>query len=87
MLHLVKERSRSAYTLALVMVVLAMLITVAGVNAAMSRTLTQIIERQAGGSLQVIAPGAFEPDVGGRLTDARHASAPSPRSASGRPTA
>ena len=62
-----KERSRSAYTLALVMVVLAMLITVAGANAAMSRTLTNVIERQTGGSLQVIAPGAFEPDVGGRL--------------------
>jgi len=49
--------------------VLAMLITVAGVNAAMSRTLNQVIERQAGGSLQVIAPGAFEPDVGSRLLD------------------
>ncbi len=66
-MHLVKERSRSAYTLALVMVVLAMLITVAGANAAMSDTLTRIIERQTGGSLQVIAPGAFEPDVGERL--------------------
>ena len=66
-LHLVKERSRSAYTLALVMVVLAMLMTVAGASAAMSRTLTNVIERQTGGSLQVIAPGAFEPDVGGRL--------------------
>jgi putative ABC transport system permease protein len=77
-LHLVKERSRSAYTLALVMVVLAMLITVAGVNAAMSRTLNQIIERQAGGSLQVIAPGAFEPDVGGRLAELDGAGAVTP---------
>ena len=66
-MHLVKERSRSAYTLALVMVVLAMLITVAGANAAMSDTLSRVIERQAGGSLQVIAPGAFDADVGERL--------------------
>jgi putative ABC transport system permease protein len=66
-MHLVKERSRSAYTLGLVMVVLAMLITVAGVNAAMSNTLTRVIERQGGDSLQVVAPGAFEPDVGDRL--------------------
>ena len=67
-MHLVKERSRSAYTLGLVMVVLAMLITVAGANAAMSNTLTRVIERQGGGSLQVVAPGAFEPDVGDRLS-------------------
>jgi putative ABC transport system permease protein len=77
-LHLVKERSRSAYTLALVMVVLAMLITVAGANTAMSRTLTRIIDRQAGGSVQVIAPGAFEPDVGGRLAEVEGARAVTP---------
>ena len=55
-----------------------MLITVAGVNAAMSRTLTQIIDRQAGGSVQVIAPGAFEPDVGGRLAELDGAGAVTP---------
>ena len=81
-----KERSRSAYTLALVMVVLAMLMTVAGASAAMSRTLTNVIERQTGGSLQVIAPGAFEPDVGGRLA-AIDGAGPSPRCSSGRRTA
>ncbi len=77
-LHLVKERSRSAYTLGLVMVVLAMLITVAGVHAAMSHTLTQIIERQAGGSVQVIAPAAFEPDVADRLAQVDGAGAVTP---------
>ncbi|MEQ1786407.1 MAG: ABC transporter permease, partial [Acidimicrobiales bacterium] len=77
-LHLVKERSRSAYTLALVMVVLAMLITVAGANAAMSDTLSRIVERQAGGSLQVIAPGAFDDDVGARLAGLEGARAVTP---------
>ena len=60
-MHLVKERSRSAYTLGLVMVVLAMLIAVAGTNAAMANTLDSIIDRQTGGSVQVGSPGAFDP--------------------------
>jgi putative ABC transport system permease protein len=62
-MHLVKERSRSAYTLGLVMVVLAMLIAVAGTNAAMATTLDSIIDRQTGGSIQVGSPGAFDPSV------------------------
>ena len=62
-MHLVKERSRSAYTLGLVMVVLAMLIAVAGTNAAMANTLDSIIDRQTGGSVQVGSPGAFDPSV------------------------
>ena len=86
-MHLVKERSRSAYTLGLVMVVLAMLIAVAGTNAAMANTLDSIIDRQTGGSVQVGSPGAFDP-VGGRRPSARStAPARSPRSASGRPSA
>jgi putative ABC transport system permease protein len=62
-MHLVKERSRSAYTLGLVMVVLAMLVAVAGTNAAMASTLDSIIDRQTGGSVQVGSPGAFDPSV------------------------
>ena len=62
-MHLVKERSRSAYTLALVMVVLAMLIAVAGTNAAMASTLDAIIDRSIGGSVQIGSPGAFDPKV------------------------
>jgi putative ABC transport system permease protein len=68
-MHLVKERSRSAYTLGLVMVVLAMLITVAGANAAMSASLGRVIDQQIGGSVAVIAPGAFDPDVERRLAE------------------
>jgi putative ABC transport system permease protein len=62
-MHLVKERSRSAYTLGLVMVVLAMLIAVAGTNAAMASTLDSIIDKQTGGAVQVGSPGAFDPSV------------------------
>ncbi|HJR24434.1 MAG TPA: FtsX-like permease family protein [Acidimicrobiales bacterium] len=66
-LHLVKERSRSAYTLALVMVVLGMLIAVGATNAAMSRTLDDVVRRQSGSGLQVLAPNAFDPEVEGVL--------------------
>ena len=66
-MHLVKERSRSAYTLGLVMVVLAMLVAVTGTNAAMANTLDAIIERQTGGSIQVGSPGAFDPKVADSL--------------------
>ncbi len=62
-LHLVKERSRSAYTLALVMVVLGMLIAVGATNAGMSRTLDEVVRRQSGSGLQVLAPNAFDPEV------------------------
>lgn len=66
-LHLVKERSRSAYTLALVMVIIAMLIATAGTNIALANTLDDIIERQAGGSVQAFAPGAVDPKVANEL--------------------
>jgi len=62
-MHLVKERSRSAYTLALVMVVLSMLIAVGTSNVSMSDTVDTAIERQAGGAIQVGAPGALDPAV------------------------
>lgn len=66
-MHLVKERSRSAYTLALVMVVLAMIIAIGTSNVSMSRTIDRVLERQAGGSIQVGAPGALDPSVEGEL--------------------
>ena len=66
-LHLVKERSRSAYTLALVMVVLGMLIAVGATNAAMANTLDDVVRRQAGSGLQVLAPSAFDPAVEAEL--------------------
>ena len=66
-MHLVKERSRSAYTLALVMVVLAMVLSVGASNQAMSKGLDKVLERQYGGNIQVFAAGAFEPGVGEEL--------------------
>ncbi|MGH2686327.1 MAG: ABC transporter permease, partial [Actinomycetota bacterium] len=62
-MHLVKERSRSAYTLALVMVVLAMIISVGATNQALGKTLDAIVDRQAGRNVQVFAAGAFDPVV------------------------
>jgi putative ABC transport system permease protein len=44
-----------------------MLIAIAATNAGMSRTLDDVVERQAGSGLQVIAPNAFEPEVEDRL--------------------
>jgi putative ABC transport system permease protein len=66
-MHLVKQRSRSAYTLALVMVVLAMILAIGTSNVSMSHTIDRVIERQAGGSIQVGAPGALDPAVEGEL--------------------
>jgi putative ABC transport system permease protein len=66
-MHLVKQRSRSAYTLALVMIVLAMILAIGTSNVSMSRTIDKVVERQAGGSLQVGAPGALDPAVEGEL--------------------
>jgi putative ABC transport system permease protein len=66
-MHLVKQRSRSAYTLALVMVVLAMIFAIGTSNVSMSRTIDKVVERQAGGSIQVGAPGALDPGVEGEL--------------------
>ena len=66
-MHLVKERSRSAYTLALIMVVLAMILAVGASNLAMNHTLDQVLTRQAGSDMQVAAPGAFDPGVADQL--------------------
>ncbi|MEY2425449.1 MAG: putative transport system permease protein [Actinomycetota bacterium] len=66
-MHLVKQRSRSAYTLALVMIVLAMILAIGTSNVSMSRTIDKVIERQAGGSIQVGAPGALDPVVENEL--------------------
>src|SRR5439155_1134201 len=66
-MHLAKERSRSAYTLALVMVVLAMILAVGASNLAMNHTLDQVLTREAGSDMQVSAPGAFEPGVADQL--------------------
>ena len=45
-MHLVKERSRSAYTLALIMVVLAMAYSLAAANTSMHQALDEVFDRQ-----------------------------------------
>jgi putative ABC transport system permease protein len=66
-MHLVKQRSRSAYTLALVMVVLSMILAIGTSNVSLSRTIDKVVERQSGGSIQVGAPGALDPAVENEL--------------------
>lgn len=66
-MHLVKERSRSAYTLALVMVVLAATLAIGGLNLSMSETLDEVVDSQFGADLRVQAAGTFDPSVGGEL--------------------
>ncbi len=66
-MHLVKERSRSAYTLALLMVVLAMTFSIGTSNVSMARTIDRAIERQAGGAIQVGVPGALDPGIEAEL--------------------
>lgn len=66
-MHLVKERSRSAYTLALVMVVLAAGIAVGAVNRAMARSLDHVVEAQYGADLHVSSPGSVDDEVERRL--------------------
>ncbi|HUQ39500.1 MAG TPA: FtsX-like permease family protein [Acidimicrobiales bacterium] len=60
-MHLVKERSRSAYTLALVMVVLAMVFSIGAGNVAMGRSLDTFADRQFGADLSVGSANSFSP--------------------------
>ncbi len=64
--HLRLERTRSSFTLALVMVALGTVIAVGATNLAMSVTLDTILDRQAS-AIQVGAPGAVADDVAGDL--------------------
>ena len=52
-LHLAKERSRSAYTLALVMVVMAMLLATGGLFLSVRDGIGQIVDRQFGADIFV----------------------------------
>jgi len=52
-LHLAKERSRSAYTLALVMVVMAMLLATGGLYLSVRNGIGQIVDRQFGADVFV----------------------------------
>ncbi len=66
-LHLVKERSRSAYTLALVMVVMSMIFSIGGLYASLAQALDQSLDRQFGSDIQVDAPGQLGPEFESRL--------------------
>lgn len=57
--HLGRERTRSAFTLALVMVALAVSLSVAATNESMAANLDRVLDRQAG-AIQVFAPGAID---------------------------
>lgn|GEM_PF-3532196 len=73
-LHLVKERSRSAYTLALIMVVMAMIFSIGGLYTTMDRAMQEAIDRQFGADLFLHPTGdrptgtlapSFEKDLDG----------------------
>lgn len=57
--HLVKERSRSAYTLALVMVVMAMIFALGGLSASMGGALDRTLDAQFGSDFNLENPGSF----------------------------
>jgi putative ABC transport system permease protein len=52
--HLVKERSRSSYTAALVMVVLSQGIVIGAAQTSMTQSLNQILDRQFGADIEVL---------------------------------
>src|SRR5437763_5606034 len=60
-MHLVKERSRSAYTLALVMIVLAMTFAIGASQVSMRGSLNQVLRRQFGADLNVGLRGDVTP--------------------------
>lgn len=60
-LHLVKERSRSAYTLALVMVVMAMIFSIGGLYASLADALDESLDRQFGADIHIDASGQLDP--------------------------
>lgn len=63
-LHLVKERSRSAYTLALIMVVMAMIFANGGVEASLSKGIDSVLDKIYGADLVVEGRGVrFDPAV------------------------
>src|SRR5207245_10362770 len=67
-MHLVKERSRSASTLALVMVVLALIFSVAASYVSNRRVSERVLDKQYGADLQLTAhAGTFDGSFGDAL--------------------
>jgi putative ABC transport system permease protein len=67
-LHLAKERSRSAYTLALIMIVMAMLFATGGLYLSLRSGINQIVDRQFGADMFVQPRTPDDGTVGARLT-------------------
>lgn len=66
-MHLAKERSRSAYTAALLMAVVAATIAIAASNRSMSETLDEVVDQQFGSDLRILAPNHFDAGFGREL--------------------
>lgn len=66
-MHLVKERSRSAYTLGLMMVVFASVLGIGAANVSMRSSLDDVVRRQFGADLTAWAPNVFDPVVDDQL--------------------
>ncbi len=66
-LHLAKERSRSAYTLALIMIVMAMLFATGGLYLSIRSGINQIVDRQFGADMFVQPRTPDDGTVGARL--------------------
>ncbi|MEX2393927.1 MAG: FtsX-like permease family protein, partial [Actinomycetota bacterium] len=62
-LHLAKERSRSAYTLALIMIVMAMLFGSGGLYLSTAGAIDELIDRQFGSDLFIEGNGPIEPEA------------------------
>lgn len=62
-LHLAKERSRSAYTLGLIMIVMAMLFATGGLFLSVRAAVDEIIDRQFGADLFVEGNGPLDPGL------------------------
>jgi len=68
-LHLVKERSRSAYTLGLIMVVMAMLFASGGLYLSVRGVIDEIVDRQFGADLFIQGSSPLDPSFEGRIRD------------------
>ena len=77
-LHLVKERSRSAYTLALIMVVMGMLFATGGMFLSISNSVDELIDRQFGSDLFVGSNSPLDDGVADDLRGVEGVAAVSP---------
>ncbi len=68
-LHLSKERSRSAYTLALIMIVMAMLFGTGGLFLSLRSGIAEIVDRQFGADMLVQPQVPDDGTVGARLSN------------------